>query len=176
MSLNSILRAGAASCVLAAVLGFGATASAQSYYDRPSYESSRHHSDRYHTIRYEKSRHQHESASGPMHSEQGMQSAAYTPMPPAFQVPLDRIPDAKQALKSATVRDEDGNSIGSVRDVETAPDGQPDAIRISVGGVWGVNTKTVAVDAREFRYERARNELTADLSKGQIESLPSVKP
>jgi hypothetical protein len=36
--------------------------------------------------------------------------------------------------------------------------------------------KTVVVDAGEFRYEKSRNELTADLSRGQIESLPGVKP
>ena len=153
------------------------------------YKHSRHHKSRYHHARYdvgrdqgryENSRYQGEGMSGRegmngMEEGQrpGMERANYTP--PAFQVPLERVHDARNALKGATVRDEDGNSVGSVRDIVASPDGGAEAIRINVGGMWGMNGKTVVVDARDFRYEGDRHELTADLSKGQIESLPGVK-
>jgi PRC-barrel domain protein len=188
MSLKTILRAAAASCVIAAALGAGAVAGAESYgYDQsyqndryqsaPSHHSRHHHSARHEQGGYESSRYQSEdrqrdeSMSG---SRGGMESASYAP--PAFQIPLTRVPNMKNALKGANVRDEDGNSVGSVRDVIDGPGGEADAIRINVGSVWGMNGKTVVVDAREFRYESVRHELTADLSKGQIESLPGVKP
>jgi hypothetical protein len=60
--------------------------------------------------------------------------------------------------------------------VIASSDGHIEQVKLNVGGIWGMNGKTVVVDAREFRYEGARHELTADLSKGQIESMPSVKP
>jgi hypothetical protein len=176
MSVKAIARAAAASCVLAAALGAGAVASAQSYGYGPSdrYQSEQR-SSRYHHSRYQSA-----EMNGPRREARGeqqgagMQSASYAP--PAFQISLSKVSDAKGALKGANVRDEDGTSIGSVRDVIASPDGQAQAVRINVGGVWGVNGKTVIVDAHEFRYESVRHELTADLSKGQIESLPGVKP
>lgn len=201
MSVRSLTRAAAATCVLAAALSAGAVASAQSYdsnngyqsdrYQNERYLSQRHHKSRYHQSRYEtgksqgryeNSRYQSEgrNQSEGMYgrkdegSSNGMEKASYTP--PAFQIAVSHVPDAKNALKGAAVRDEDGNSIGSVRDVIASPDGQAEAIRITVGGMWGVNGKTVEVDAHDFRYESSRHELTADLSKGQIESLPGVKP
>ncbi len=180
MSVKSIARAAAASCVLAAALGAGA-AGAQSYgygsSDRYQSEqrSSRYHHSGYRTENAGSQRSMREGREMRGEGEaRGMQSAAYSP--PAFQIPLSRVADAKGALKGATVRDEDGNSIGSVRDVLTSPGGQAEAIKINVGGVWGVNGKTVIVDAHDFRFESDRHELTADLSKGQIESLPGVKP
>ena len=174
MSIKSIARAAAASCVIAAALGAGAVASAQSYgYGSDRYQSEQRSSSRHHHNHYQNS-----GMNGPereMRGEQsGMQSASYAP--PAFQIPLSRVPDAKGALKGASVRDQDGTSVGSVSGVITSPGGQAEAIKINVGGVWGVNGKTVIVDAHEFRYERDRHELTADLSKGQIESMQSVKP
>jgi len=196
MSVRSMARAAAATCVLAAALSAGAVASAQSYYDSNNngYQSNRYQSDqykryhksRYHQTRYEtgrsqgryeKSRYQNEGRNEGRKEEMsggGMENASYAP--PAFQISVSHVPDARNALKGAAVRDEDGNSIGSVRDVVASPDGQAEAIRINVGGMWGVNGKTVVVDAHDFRYESDRHELTADLSKGQIESLPGVKP
>lgn len=191
MSVRSMARAAAATCVLAAALSAGAVASAQSYYDSNNgYRSDRYQSDqyrryhksRYHQTRYdtgrsqgrfEKSRYQSEGRREES-SGGGTENASYAP--PAFQISVSHVPDARNALKGAAVRDEDGNSIGSVRDVVATPDGQAEAIRINVGGMWGVNGKTVVVDAHDFRYESDRHELTADLSKGQIESLPGVKP
>jgi hypothetical protein len=188
MSVKTILRATAASCVIIGALGAGAVASADSYgYDQSSqsdryqndrYQSDlsrhhhRHHHSGYESSRYQSDRSQHDQ--GMSEPRGGMESASYTP--PAFQVPLTRIPNAKNTLKGANVRDEDGNSIGTVRDVIEGSGGQADGIRINVGSVWGMNGKTVIVDARDFRYESVRHELTADLSKGQIESLPGVKP
>jgi len=196
MSVRSMARAAAATCVLAAALSAGAVASAQSYYDSNNngyqsdryqsdqykrYHKSRYHQTRYETGRsqgrYEKSRYQNEGRNEGRKEEMSgcvMENASYAP--PAFQISVSHVPDARNALKGAAVRDEDGNSIGSVRDVVASPDGQAEAIRINVGGMWGVNGKTVVVDAHDFRYESDRHELTADLSKGQIESLPGVKP
>ena len=194
MSVKSLARATAAACVLAAALGVGATANAQSHYGSSdsrysnsyssSYQSQRHHKSKHHKARYESARYQdggrYENSryQGEGRRDEGgpggMERASYSA--PAFQVPVSRVPNARNALKGAAVRDQDGNSVGSVRDVMASPDGQVDAVRINVGGMWGVNGKTVEVDAHEFRYEADRHELTADLSKGQIESLPGIKP
>src|SRR5690348_8949308 len=154
---------------------YGSSYSSQS--DRYRKHSRHHKKSRYHHARYEtgqdqsqyqgqyeNSRYQGEGANGRegmsgregmngMDEGQrpGMERANYTP--PAFQIPLERVHDARNALKGATVRGEDGNSVGSVRDIVASPDGGAEAIRINVGGMWGMNGKTVVVDARDFRYE-----------------------
>jgi hypothetical protein len=104
-------------------------------------------------------------------SEMAMRDAN---QPPAFQVKLARVADARDALKNASVRDEDGRNIGYVRDVVTTPNGDAQQIKIKVGSYWGMGGKLVMVDAKAFRYERDRNELTADMTKGQIESMPAI--
>jgi len=38
-----------------------------------------------------------------------------------------------------------------------------------------VGGKDVMVDASEFRYEKARNELTTDLPRKELESMPAAK-
>jgi len=62
-----------------------------------------------------------------------------------------------------------------VRDVVTARNGEIRALKINVGGYWGMGGKDVMVDAGDFRYEKSRNELTTDLPKKDLESMPAAK-
>ncbi len=183
MSIRTFLRGGAATLVIAGAIGFGA-ASAQSYnsYGEPTYRHTYHHHHATHRIHYaryaeneargERSPTYRESA---YRSDRAMQSMRNENFPAAFQVPLTEIGKPTDELKQASVRDIDGNSVGYVRDVITARNGEIRALKINVGGYWGMGGKDVMVDASEFRYEKARNELTTDLPKKDLESMPAAK-
>ena len=158
MSIKSMLLGGAAAVIVTSTIAI-ALASADPYrYEGSSY---RHSQSSYHHASYQ-----------PAREDGARDETRDGSMPPAFQIPLERIPDRGRVMH-ASVRDLDGNSVGTVRDV-LARDGGVRAVKVDVGGIWGMGTKTVILDARDLRYERDRNELTADLSKGQIESMPGV--
>jgi len=196
MSMKTILRGGAASLVIAGAIGLGA-ASAQSYYDQPTYyhhTSHRHHVRHHHHARYTQTRYG-ENENGYRGEEGSYRESKYQSdrgdrsnreedmrggqqaenSPPAFQVPLTSIGRPTDELKRASVRDIDGNSVGYVRDVVTARNGEIRALKINVGGYWGMGGKDVMVDASDFRYEKSRNELTTDLPKKYLESMPAAK-
>jgi PRC-barrel domain protein len=191
MSMKTILHGGAATLVIAGAIGLGA-ASAQSYssYDQPTYHHTYHHHHamrRIHHARYagneryrEESRpsyresaYKSERSGEAMRGESGMRESENVPA--AFQVPLTEIGKPTDELKRASVRDVDGNSVGYVRDIVTARNGEIRALKINVGGYWGMGGKDVMVDASEFRYEKARNELTTDLPKKDLDSMPAAK-
>lgn len=154
MSIKSMLLGGAAAVIVTSTIAI-ALASADPY----NYEGSyRHSQSQYHHSAYR--------------AQTSRDEFSGKSLPPAFQIALDRVPD-KNMVRQASVRDLDGNSVGTVRDV-LARDGEVRAVKVNVGGIWGMGTKTVILDARDLRYERDRNELTADLSKGQIDSMPAV--
>jgi hypothetical protein len=187
--MKTILHGGAATLVIAGAIGFGA-ASAQSYnsYNQPTYHHTYHHHHATHRIRharyaeneryreegrpsYRESTYKSERSDEAMRAENGARAGNF----PAFQIPLAEIGKPTDELRHASVRDVDGNSVGYVRDVVTAPSGEIRALKINVGGYWGMGGKDVMVDASEFRYEKARNELTTDLPKKDLESMPAAK-
>src|ERR1700719_1263765 len=98
MSVKTILRAAAASCVIAAALGAGAVASAESYgydqsyqsdryrNDRPTHHSRHHHSARHEQGGYESSRYHSGHDEGMSGPKVVFESASYSK--PAFQIPL----------------------------------------------------------------------------------------
>ena len=192
MTMKTFLRGGAAMLVIAGAIGFGA-ASAQSYgsYGEPASHHTYHHrhlshrihharfaaNDRYRENRpaYRESGYRSERSDDAMRSENAGNGARSENFPAAFQVPLTEIGKPSDDLKHASVRDIDGNSVGYVRDIVTAHSGEIRALKINVGGYWGMGGKDVMVDASEFRYEKARNELTTDLPKKDLESMPAAK-
>jgi len=155
--MKSMMKAGTAALALAAAFAI-APAAADSYsssYNDNSSSYSYHH------------KHHHQSMSD-MSSRDQMQARN---VPAAMQVPLPTVRDLGK-MKDANVRDEDGNSVGQVRDVVVARDGGARAVKVAIGGFWGFGTKKViTLDARDLLYERDRNELTADLSKHQIDTM-----
>jgi hypothetical protein len=188
--MKTFLQGGVATLVIAGAIGFGA-ASAQSYnsYGESSYHRTYHHhhhamhrihharyaeNERYREVgrpSYRESTYKSERSDEAMRAENG----ARANFPAAFQVPLTEIGKPTDELKRASVRDVDGNSVGYVRDVVTSPSGEIRALKINVGGYWGMGGKDVMVDASEFRYEKARNELTTDLPKKDLDSMPAAK-
>ena len=190
MSIKTILHGGAATLVIAGAIGLGA-ASAQSYgsYDQSTYHRTYHHDHAMHRIHharyaeneryrdenapsYRQSRYESERSNDAMRNENGTRSENF---PAAYQIPLTEVGKPTDELKRASVRDIDGNSVGYVRDIVTGRNGDIRALKISVGGYWGMGSKDVMVDASEFRYEKARNELTTDLPKKDLESMPAAK-
>ena len=163
MSVQSLLKGGTAAFVLASTLAI-TSAAADTYNDYP-----RHHTYRHHSYRSEESTRRSEESDRNMSDRSEMQSRN---MPAAMQMPLIQVRDMGK-VKSASVRDENGNSVGTVKDVVLARDGEPSAVRVNVGGFWGMGGKTVTIDARDLLYERDRNELTADLSKHEIDGMKS---
>jgi hypothetical protein len=93
----------------------------------------------------------------------------------AYQIPAAQVADAKSALGSSSVVDKDGNSVGSVHDVKTNPDGTAAAIRIDVGGFLGVGSRLVELSPAQLKYERDRNVLITNLTKDEIKALPEIK-
>jgi hypothetical protein len=106
--------------------------------------------------------------SSPMISKSAMKGTAY-------QMPASQVADAKSALGSSSVVDKDGNSVGSVHDVKTNPDGTAQAIRVDVGGFLGVGSKLVELSPARLKYERDRNVLITNLTKDEIKALPETK-
>jgi hypothetical protein len=92
----------------------------------------------------------------------------------AVQVPLIMLADSKRSIVKANVEDKDGHNVGSVNSVVTDQAGRASAVKINVGGVWGVGKKIVALDARAFLFEQDRNLLIANLTQDEIKALPGA--
>lgn len=92
----------------------------------------------------------------------------------AYQIPVEKVKDAKQTLANASIVDKDGNSVGSVRDVQTDSNGQASAIKADVGGFLGVGSKIVVLDPTRMKYERDRNVLITNMTKDEIKALPQT--
>lgn len=179
MSLKAMLKSGTAALVFAGTIAIG-SAAAQSYYDYPQRSYSHHHHHYRHTAyRSTSSRGMRREEMGNPdemgnRDEMSGREELGRNVPPAMQVPLITIRDA-DAIKKASVRDEDGNSIGSVKDVVMARNGEPRAVKVNVGGFWGYGSKVATIDAQDLLYERDRNELTADMKKDEINKMASQK-
>jgi hypothetical protein len=114
-------------------------------------------------------------AVGPAAAQGEATGAATAARGTAIQVPLSKVSNPVGRLANASVQDKNGASVGSVRKVVTAADGNPTAVRVDVGGFLGVGTKLVEIKATDLRYEQDRNVLTTTLRKPQIEALPEIK-
>lgn len=91
----------------------------------------------------------------------------------AVQVPLMVLADPKRVVAKASVQDKDGHKVGSVSSVVTDPSGRPSAVKVNVGGTWGIGRKIVSLDARSFLFEQDRDVLIANLTQDEIKALPA---
>src|SRR5262249_36082579 len=98
--------------------------------------------------------------------------------PEGFHAPAPRqaLPNdalGSQALIGLTVLSADGNRVGSIEQVEAAPDGTPRAIYIRTGGFLGFGTRLVAVDGGKFT--KIGNVVRVHLTTDEVGKLADFK-
>lgn len=79
--------------------------------------------------------------------------------------PLSSIVRPPVIIASANVRDTSGAIIGAVQRVEVTPQGAPTKVSVAL---LGAGDKLVVLDADKLKYDAARNEITASVSREQI--------
>jgi hypothetical protein len=77
------------------------------------------------------------------------------------------------ALVGLTVLSADGNRVGSIEGVDSAPDGTPRAIHIRTGGFLGFGGRLVAIDGGKFT--RIGNVVRVHLTAEEVNKLPDFK-
>jgi hypothetical protein len=85
-------------------------------------------------------------------------------------VSLNTLDNPQQKLTNATVDDSRGATIGTVTNVQTASSGKVQKVEVSLTS----GNKTVAIPARDLRFDSSSNTLNARMTRLQIENLPSV--
>ena len=65
----------------------------------------------------------------------------------------------------------DGNSVASIQDVKTSPDGKIQAVEVDVGGFLGIGSRRVAVPVDSLQVKGDRIESTS-MTSDQIQNLP----
>lgn len=91
----------------------------------------------------------------------------------AKPVPLTSVSDSKTKIMSAPVQDAAGNTIGTVQQVSTSPSGKAKSVDVTLTTTGG-QSKIVKIKASKLRYDSASNLLKADLTKSEIEKLPTA--
>lgn len=90
-------------------------------------------------------------------------------------VALRDVQNPKETLASASVQDDQGNSIGPVHEVVLGSNGKPTAVKVDVGGFLGIGSKVVAIRANKLKFQQDRNILVTTMTKNQIKALPQAK-
>jgi sporulation protein YlmC with PRC-barrel domain len=106
-----------------------------------------------------------------------------TPMPsaPPAQKPVVTPRDDKSAKAPVKVNDlvglavfaSDGNKLGNVQKVATAPDGKVTALHIKSGGFLGFGGKMVAIP--EGKFTRTGDNIQLGMTAEEVSKLPEVK-
>lgn len=91
----------------------------------------------------------------------------------AKPVPLTSVSDSKTKIMSAPVQDSAGNTIGTVQQVRTLKNGKAKTVDVTLTTAGG-QSKTVQIKASKLRYDSSSNLLKADLTKSEIEKLPTA--
>lgn len=84
------------------------------------------------------------------------------------------VTNPQTTLASASVENEKGESLGSIKSITVGGDGKASAVNVEVASVTGAGSKTVAVDASKFTYLADHNVLVASLAKQDLESMPEA--
>ena len=84
------------------------------------------------------------------------------------------VANPQTTLANASVENEQGESLGSLKSITVGGDGKASAVNVEVAAVSGAGNKTVAVDASKFTYLPDRNVLVASLGKSDLETMPEV--
>ena len=87
---------------------------------------------------------------------------------------VSEVANPQTTLASASVENEQGESLGSIKSITVASDGKASAVNIEVASVSGTGNKTVAVDASKFTYLPEKNVLVASLGKSDLETMPEA--
>ena len=84
------------------------------------------------------------------------------------------VSNPEQTLASASVENEQGESLGQVKSITVSSDGKAAAVNIEVASVDGASNRTVAVDASKFTYLPDHNVLVASLAKSDVANMPAA--
>ena len=84
------------------------------------------------------------------------------------------VSNPQTTLASASVENEQGESLGQIKSITVGGDGKASAVNIEVASVSGAGNKTVAVDASKFTYLADKNVLVATLAKSDLETMPTA--
>jgi len=84
------------------------------------------------------------------------------------------VSEPQKTLASASVENEQGESLGAIKSITVSGDGKAEAVNIEVASLTGTGNKTVAVDASKFTYLPERNVLVASLAKSDLASMPAA--
>jgi hypothetical protein len=102
--------------------------------------------------------------------------AAPTPPTAVPQRPADKsatAPGKANTLVGLAVFSSDGNKMGTVQGVSTAPDGSVKAIHIKTGGFLGFGGRLVAIP--EGRYTKAGENIQLGITAEEVGKLPEIK-
>lgn len=102
-----------------------------------------------------------------------LHSSSSSSLAKAKAVPLTSVSDSKTKIMSAPVQDSAGNTIGTVQQVSTNPSGKAKTVDVTLTTPGG-QSKIVKIRASKLRYDSTSNLLKADLTKSQIEKLPTA--
>jgi hypothetical protein len=84
------------------------------------------------------------------------------------------VSNPQTTLASASVENEQGESLGQIKSITVGSDGKAQAVNIEVASVSSGANKTVAVDASKFTYLPDHNVLVASLAKSDLDSMPNA--
>ena len=84
------------------------------------------------------------------------------------------VSNPQTTLASASVENEQGESLGQIKSVTVGSDGKAQAVNIEVASVNTGGNKTVAVDASKFTYLPDHNVLVASLAKSDLDGMPAA--
>ena len=85
-------------------------------------------------------------------------------------VSVNTLDNAPQKLANATVEDSSGAAVGKVARVQTSASGTVRKVDVSLTD----SSKTVAIPATYLRFNTDKNTLNANLSRSEIDNLPST--
>jgi len=84
------------------------------------------------------------------------------------------VSEPQKTLASASVENEQGESLGAIKSITVSGDGKAEAVNIEVASLTGTGNKTVAVEASKFTYLPDRNVLVASLAKSDLAGMPAA--
>jgi hypothetical protein len=84
------------------------------------------------------------------------------------------VSEPQKTLASASVENEQGESLGAIKSITVSGDGKAEAVNIEVASLTGTGNKTVAVEASKFTYLADRNVLVASLAKSDLAGMPAA--
>ncbi len=89
-------------------------------------------------------------------------------------VPIASLPDPLTTLQHAAVKSRDGASIGTIQSVQTASNGKPSAVKVSLASAVG-DTKEISLKPSQLSFDQKNKIVVSSLSQGEIDSLAAAQ-